>query len=83
MPTPTPSHYKIICISIYTDDLKDLDDKIEILKAKGVRGVTASGRAARYGLVKLLRDRISSCSLTSEQSAAFARSILNSSRRRF
>ena len=44
-----PVHYKVICISMYMDDLKRLDDMVESLKA---RGLTKANRSAliRYAL---------------------------------
>jgi hypothetical protein len=44
-----PTHYKVICISVYTDDLKQLDDMVDALKA---RGLTKANRSAliRYAL---------------------------------
>ncbi len=44
-----PVHYKVICSSMYTDDLKRLDDMVESLKA---RGLTKANRSAliRYAL---------------------------------
>lgn len=44
-----PTHYKVICISMYTDDLKRLDDMVDTLKA---RGFTKANRSAliRYAL---------------------------------
>ena len=44
-----PTHYKVICISMYTDDLKRLDTMVEELKA---RGMTKANRSAliRYAL---------------------------------
>lgn len=44
-----PAHYKVICISMYTDDLKRLDDMVDTLKAKGL---TKANRSAliRYAL---------------------------------
>jgi hypothetical protein len=44
-----PAHYKVICISMYTKDLKNLDDMVESLKAKGM---TKANRSAliRYAL---------------------------------
>ncbi len=44
-----PLHYKVICISMYTDDLKRLDTMVESLKA---RGLTKANRSAliRYAL---------------------------------
>ncbi len=49
-----PTHYKVICISMYTDDLERLDEMVQTLKA---RGLTKANRSAliRYalGTVKL------------------------------
>jgi hypothetical protein len=44
-----PTHYKVICISMYTDDLERLDEMVENLKA---RGLTKANRSAliRYAL---------------------------------
>jgi hypothetical protein len=44
-----PTHYKVICISIYTEDLKRLDGMVDTLKA---RGLTKANRSAliRYAL---------------------------------
>ena len=33
--TPRPTHYKVICISMYTRDLEDLDAKVAELKRRG------------------------------------------------
>ena len=42
-PGMKPVHYKVICISMYTDDLKRLDHMVESLKA---RGLTKANRSA-------------------------------------
>jgi hypothetical protein len=44
-----PSHYKVICISMYTGDLKKMDAMVDELKA---RGLTKTSRSAliRYAL---------------------------------
>src|SRR4030095_5731691 len=44
-----PAHYKVICISMYTEDLKRLDQMVDSLKA---RGLTKANRSAliRYAL---------------------------------
>ena len=44
-----PQHYKVICISMYTEDLKRLDQMVDALKA---RGLTKANRSAliRYAL---------------------------------
>ena len=38
-----PSHYKVICISMYTGDLDRLDEMVDALKA---RGLTKANRSA-------------------------------------
>lgn len=52
-----PVHYKVICISMYTDDLKRLDGMVENLKA---RGLTKANRSAliRYALSGVDLDRV-------------------------
>ena len=47
-----PTHYKVICISMYVDDLKRLDGMVDALKA---RGLTKANRSAliRYALGEL------------------------------
>lgn len=52
-----PSHYKVICISMYTEDLKRLDGMVESLKA---RGLTKANRSAliRYALGEVDLDRV-------------------------
>jgi len=34
-PAPRPTHYKVICISMYTRDLEELDAKVAELKRRG------------------------------------------------
>ena len=52
-----PSHYKVICISMYTDDLRRLDTMVEALKA---RGLTKANRSAliRNALGQVDLDRV-------------------------
>ena len=52
-----PAHYKVICISMYTEDLKRLDDMVELLKG---RGLTKANRSAliRYALGEVDLDRV-------------------------
>ncbi len=52
-----PSHYKVICISMYTRDLKRLDDMVDTLKAKGM---TKANRSAliRYALGEVQLDQV-------------------------
>jgi hypothetical protein len=61
-PTPEvsaekPLHYKVICISMYTDDLKRLDGMVDELK---LRGLTKANRSAliRYALGAVDLDRV-------------------------
>jgi len=48
-PSEKPQHYKVICISMYTEDLKRLDNMVDALKS---RGLTKANRSAliRYAL---------------------------------
>lgn len=52
-----PTHYKVICISMYTDDLKRLDEMVDTLKA---RGLTKANRSAliRYALGEVKLDEV-------------------------
>ena len=52
-----PSHYKVICISMYTKDLERLDQLVDELKA---RGLTKANRSAliRAALDQVDLDRI-------------------------
>jgi len=52
-----PTHYKVICISIYNDDLKHLDELVKQLKK---RGMTKANRSAliRAALQQVDLDRV-------------------------
>jgi hypothetical protein len=52
-----PTHYKVICISMYTKDLARLDELVDKLKA---RGITKANRSAliRVALEQLDLDRV-------------------------
>ncbi len=52
-----PTHYKVICISMYTKDLGRLDELVEELK---VRGITKANRSAliRVALEQLDLDKV-------------------------
>lgn len=52
-----PTHYKVICISMYTDDLKKLDSMVDELKA---RGLTKASRSAliRHALESVDLDKV-------------------------
>lgn len=52
-----PTHYKVICISMYTDDLEKLDQMVDTLKS---RGLTKANRSAliRYALAGVDLERV-------------------------
>jgi hypothetical protein len=52
-----PTHYKVICISMYTKDLERLDELVEELKG---RGITKANRSAliRVALEQLDLDKV-------------------------
>jgi hypothetical protein len=47
-----PTHYKVICISMYTRDLERLDELVEDLKARGVT------KASRSALIRAALDQV-------------------------
>ncbi len=51
-PEKTPDHYKVICISMYTSDLAALDEKVAVLKERGLPRVSRSA-LIRYALSKV------------------------------
>jgi hypothetical protein len=55
--TDKPSHYKVICISMYTRDLEQLDTMVERLKAKGL---TKANRSAliRFALGQVDLEKV-------------------------
>jgi hypothetical protein len=54
---PKPTHYKVICISMYTRDLEQLDELVDKLKE---RGFTKANRSAliRVALDQLDLDKV-------------------------
>jgi hypothetical protein len=56
-PSEKPTHYKVICISMYTKDLARLDALVDELKS---RGVTKANRSAliRAALDQLDLDKV-------------------------
>jgi len=52
-----PTHYKVICISMYTKDLDRLDELVDELKG---RGITKANRSAliRVALEQLDLDKV-------------------------
>ena len=57
MANPKPTNYKVICISLYIEDLRELDEKVQALKD---RGFSKANRSAliRYGLKKVDIDKV-------------------------
>jgi hypothetical protein len=47
-----PTHYKVICISLYNKDLQRLDDMVESLKAKGLT------KANRSALIRAALEQV-------------------------
>ncbi len=56
-PAAKPAHYKVICISMYNEDLEHLDEMVERLKT---RGLTKANRSAliRYALGIVDLDKV-------------------------
>lgn len=54
---PKPTHYKVICISMYTKDLERLDELVDQLKN---RGITKANRSAliRVALEQLDLEKV-------------------------
>jgi hypothetical protein len=52
-----PQHYKVICISLYTEDLERLDEMVNALKG---RGITKANRSAliRHALSQVDLDKV-------------------------
>ena len=52
-----PAHYKVICISMYTRDLEQLDEMVDKLKG---RGLTKANRSAliRFALAQVDLDEV-------------------------
>ncbi len=44
-----PTHYEVICISLYNEDLARLDEKVKLLKSRGHRKMSRSA-LIRYAL---------------------------------
>lgn len=48
-PAPKPTHYEVICISLYKEDLARLDEMVKTLKEQGNRKMSRSA-LIRYAL---------------------------------
>ncbi|HVV83170.1 MAG TPA: hypothetical protein VHE35_08820 [Kofleriaceae bacterium] len=55
--TPRPTHYKVICISMYTRDLEELEAKVGELKRRGWTKANKS-HLIRLALSQLDLDRL-------------------------
>jgi hypothetical protein len=51
-PAAKPTHYKVICISMYTKDLERLDQLVDELKARGLT------KASRSALIRAALDQV-------------------------
>ncbi len=54
---PRPTHYKVICISMYTRDLEELDAKVAELKRRGWTKANKS-QLIRLALAQLDMDKL-------------------------
>lgn len=54
---PKPSHYKVICISMYTRDIESLEDKVAELKRRGYTKANKS-QLIRMALSQLDLDKL-------------------------
>ena len=52
VPAAKPTHYKVICISMYTKDLERLDALVDELKARGMT------KASRSALIRAALDQV-------------------------
>lgn len=52
-----PTHYKIVCISLYTSDIEDLDAKVDELKRRGLTKMSRS-QLIRIALRRLNLDDV-------------------------
>jgi hypothetical protein len=54
---PRPTHYKVICISMYTRDIADLDAKVTELKRRGWTKASKS-QLIRLALAQIDLDKL-------------------------
>jgi hypothetical protein len=52
-PQSKPTHYKVICISMYTEDMHRLDTMVDELKSRGLT------RMSRSALIRIALDETS------------------------
>ena len=56
-PKPEPTHYKVICISMYLEDLERLDARVAELKKNGHR------KMSRSALIRFALDQVDTAKL--------------------
>jgi hypothetical protein len=56
-PKPRPTHYKVVCISLYTKDIEALDATVAELKRRGYTKANKS-QLIRYALSQLDIDKL-------------------------
>jgi hypothetical protein len=54
---PKPTHYKVVCISLYTQDIENLEAKVAELKRRGHTKANKS-QLIRYALRQLDLDKL-------------------------
>jgi hypothetical protein len=61
-----PTHYKVICISLYTSDIEELDAKVAELKRRGVP------RMSKSELIRIALARLDINTITKEPQSGAA-----------
>jgi hypothetical protein len=56
-PRPRPTHYKVVCISLYTKDIEALEANVAELKRRGYTKANKS-QLIRYALSQLDLDKL-------------------------
>jgi len=56
-PRPRPTHYKVVCISLYTKDIEALESTVAELKRRGYTKANKS-QLIRYALAQLDIDKL-------------------------
>ncbi len=54
---PKPTHYKVVSISMYNDDIRKLDEKVDELRRRGHHHVNRSA-LIRFALDSLDLDKV-------------------------
>jgi hypothetical protein len=56
-PKKKPDHYRVICISLYKEDLAKMDELVTVLKERGLRG-TCRSSLIRYAIEHIDLEKI-------------------------